>query len=151
MEPELVISPQNNQTQSNLVYFHGVYRTFYLLVHLRAVIDPRCLLTWFLARILEHAMRLNFTEIPARDISAPRWIYVRVDSRFAHSQWETVLHCNDVSQWLGANLESALWYVFRDCEIWSAYFWSAYVFAALYVIPYCNGPCCKRNRLYLIT
>ena len=30
----------------------------------------------------------------------------RPDSRFAPSQWETALHCNDVSHWLGANLES---------------------------------------------
>ena len=29
-------------------------------------------------------------------------------SRFAPSQWETVFLCNDVSHWLGANLESAL-------------------------------------------
>ena len=33
----------------------------------------------------------------------------RVDSRFAPSQWETVLLCNDVSHWLGASLESSLW------------------------------------------
>ena len=32
----------------------------------------------------------------------------RADSRFAPSQWETVLFCNDVSHWLGASLESAL-------------------------------------------
>ena len=32
----------------------------------------------------------------------------RADSRFAPSQWETALLCNDVSHWLGANLESAL-------------------------------------------
>ena len=32
----------------------------------------------------------------------------RTDSRFAPSQWETALLCNDVSHWLGANLESAL-------------------------------------------
>ena len=32
----------------------------------------------------------------------------RVDSRFAPSQWETALLCNDVSHWLGANLESTL-------------------------------------------
>ena len=31
------------------------------------------------------------------------------DSRFSPSQWETALLCNDVSHWLGANLESALW------------------------------------------
>ena len=30
----------------------------------------------------------------------------RADSRFAPSQWETALLCNDVSHWLGANLES---------------------------------------------
>ena len=33
---------------------------------------------------------------------------VRADSRFAPSQWEMALLCNDVSHWLGANLESAL-------------------------------------------
>ena len=32
----------------------------------------------------------------------------RADSRFAPSQWETALLCNDVSHWLGTNLESAL-------------------------------------------
>ena len=32
----------------------------------------------------------------------------RADSRFAPSQWETALLCNDVSHWLGASLESAL-------------------------------------------
>ena len=31
-----------------------------------------------------------------------------VDTRCAPSQWETALLCNDVSHWLGANLESAL-------------------------------------------
>ena len=30
------------------------------------------------------------------------------DSRFAPSQWEMALLCNDVSHWLGASLESAL-------------------------------------------
>ena len=38
-------------------------------------------------------------------------IWFRGDSRFALSQWETVLLCNDVSHWLGASLESALWLV----------------------------------------
>ena len=32
----------------------------------------------------------------------------RVDSRFAPSQWEMALLCNDISHWLGASLESAL-------------------------------------------
>ena len=30
--------------------------------------------------------------------------YSRVDSRFASSQWEAMLLCNDVSHWLGASL-----------------------------------------------
>ena len=32
----------------------------------------------------------------------------RADSRFAPIKWETALLCNDVSHWLGANLESVL-------------------------------------------
>ena len=34
--------------------------------------------------------------------------YSRADPRFAPSQWETSLLCNDISHWLGASLESAL-------------------------------------------
>ena len=37
-------------------------------------------------------------------------IEYRADSRFVLSQWETALLRNDVSHWLGANLESALEY-----------------------------------------
>ena len=33
---------------------------------------------------------------------------LRADSRFAPSQWDTMVLCNDASHWLGANLESAL-------------------------------------------
>ena len=40
-----------------------------------------------------------------------RWFYYRADSMFAPSQWETALLCNDVSHWLGANIESALPYI----------------------------------------
>ena len=39
------------------------------------------------------------------------WQY-RAESRFSLSQWETALLCNDVSHWLGANLESGLHYMF---------------------------------------
>ena len=35
--------------------------------------------------------------------------YIRADSRFVSSQWETALLCNEVSHWLGINLESALY------------------------------------------
>ena len=36
------------------------------------------------------------------------WHAYRADSKLAPSQWETALLCNDVSHWLGANLELAL-------------------------------------------
>ena len=35
----------------------------------------------------------------------------KAHSRLANSQLETALLCNDVSHWLGANLESALQYL----------------------------------------
>ena len=54
-------------------------------------------------------------EAPTKMATCGRWhfeTYVfkqcRADSRFALSQWEMALLCNDVSHWLGANLESAL-------------------------------------------
>ena len=39
-------------------------------------------------------------------------IYIWADSRFAPSQWETLLQSNAVSHWLGTNLESALLYIY---------------------------------------
>ena len=39
----------------------------------------------------------------------PIYIYVRVDSTLAPSQWESSLQSNAASHWLGANLESALY------------------------------------------
>ena len=36
-------------------------------------------------------------------------IYLKADFRFAPSQWETPLLCNNVSHWLGTNLESDLY------------------------------------------
>ena len=35
----------------------------------------------------------------------------KVDSRLAHSQWETSLQSNAISHWLFVNLESALKYI----------------------------------------
>ena len=39
------------------------------------------------------------------------------DSRFASSQWKTVLLCNDVFHWVGGSLESALLY-YRQHRRW---------------------------------
>ena len=41
---------------------------------------------------------------------------IRADSRFAPSQWETALLCNDGSHWLGPSQESALWINNGDTE-----------------------------------
>ena len=48
--------------------------------------------------------------------------YSRADSRFAPSQRETALHCNNVSHWLGTNLESALCSIFPEiCIVFKPY------------------------------
>ena len=38
------------------------------------------------------------------------------DSKFAASQWETLLQSNAISHWLGANLESALYAYLPDAD-----------------------------------
>ena len=55
------------------------------------------------------------------------FFHFRADSRFAPSQWETALLCNDVSHWLGARLESALRFIYawshRTEYIYSVRIW----------------------------
>ena len=55
---------------------------------------------------------LKFFKFPKGQWVYPtKWNFLhcyQADSRFAPSQWETALLCNDVSHWLGANLETAL-------------------------------------------
>ena len=48
--------------------------------------------------------------IEAEGIITQMICYIRADSMLAPSQWETPLESNDISHWLGANLESALLY-----------------------------------------
>ena len=66
--------------------------------------------------------------------------HIRAESRFAPSQWETALLCNDVSHWLGANLESAL--------ILYAYYLSPLYFTRYRVIldPGHNGKCVRMRH-----
>ena len=45
----------------------------------------------------------------------------RADARFAPSQWETALPCNDISHWLGTNLESALGTQLILSHLWHCY------------------------------
>ena len=50
-----------------------------------------------------------------------RLLCIRADHMFAPSQWETALQSNDVSHWLGANLESALCIIVSDSV--PGYYW----------------------------
>ena len=66
-------------------------------------------ITLFLGNIvmylyLHHSSRMKSYRL-LRFCSSAR---LRADYRFAPSQWETALLCNNVSHWLGASLESAL-------------------------------------------
>ena len=64
-------------------------------------------------------------------------IYCRDQSRCAASQWETLLHCNDVSHWLGAYLDwSLILFMFCFCYYWAIcnialYSWLNYTQAVL--------------------
>ena len=68
-----------------------LYRVIYLVLYLILYLAPYLIL--YLALY------------PALALSIPM---SRADSRFAHSQWETALLCNDVSLWLSASRESSL-------------------------------------------
>ena len=72
---------------------------------------------------------------------------IRADSRFAPSQWETALLCNDVSHWLGASQESVLsmygalenfWHTVLSQAMQMVYyintFWWLYLFVYEYVV-----------------
>ena len=50
----------------------------------------------------------NMHTVCALPCSLVTFPHIRAYSRFALNQWETALLCNDVSHWLGTNLESAL-------------------------------------------
>ena len=78
------------------------------------------------------------------------YCHCRTDSRFAPSQWGTVLHCNGVSHWLGANLESALHCVTELSKhrlgMTSSVFWiscNALYFCRPCTIPF-SGLCCTQ-------
>ena len=62
-------------------------------------------------RITSRGTKANVTHSTTYSI-----VYLRDYSRFAPSQWETPLLCNDISHWLGANLKSAL-YLICSCFV----------------------------------
>ena len=76
----------------------------------------------------------------------------RADSRFAPSQWETTLLCNNVSHWLGLSLDSAL-FGLEDKAVEKKYlkntsrelqwYYFSQVFQGL-MLQWCNKACCIR-------
>ena len=69
----------------------------------------------------------------------------RADSRFVPSEWETQLHSNAVSHWLGANLESAVNCVVPD--VWAGVIQNGRLMACWpeWVIVRWCGQCFKRK------
>ena len=59
------------------------------------------------------ARNTTYYWVPGRAFINTPYAGHRADSRFAPSQWETTLLCNDVSHWLGENLESAMLVVIK--------------------------------------
>ena len=66
------------------------------------------LLLWFISQFYPHLSGLLHWHWGNHMITWMPVKYSRGDSRFASSQWEMALHCNAISHWLGASLESAL-------------------------------------------
>ena len=74
------------------------------------------LVKWLFAviRVLSKQFSINYISHEALSVMISGWkmlgciIIFTADSRFAPSQWETALLCNNVYHWLGANRESAL-------------------------------------------
>jgi len=55
------------------------------------------------------------------DVGTP--VHCRVDSGLALSQWETLLHCNGGSDWLGALLESIVTYGWHQVILSNRFFY----------------------------
>ena len=65
--------------------------------------------SYYTAALTNKEHQLDFEPTERHPVSHPVYgMLIRADSRFAPSQWEMPLLCNDVSHLLGASLESAL-------------------------------------------
>ena len=87
---------------------------------------------------------------------------IRADSRFAPSQWETVLLCNDVSRWLGVNLELTLSMItitrahfkikrgmkINSCSFQAGYQFSGSVLTSLLELPFGGQSLVGMEKMY---
>ena len=75
-------------------------------------IGQHCKNMQYLPTTIEHVPAGQWRRNIKQKIQTYISFYIRrADSRFVPSQWEKALLCNDVSHWLGASLESALFTV----------------------------------------
>ena len=72
--------------------------------------DPLCRKSIVIIRLLRiyDTTDVGTTEQLSHYLQHLLWLRVLADYGFAPNQQETLLQCNAVSHWLGANLESAL-------------------------------------------
>ena len=85
----------------------GLYNGLYIFMSVTDVAQGRIYITCFQVTMYCVTCCHNGFMINC-GISSIMYCTFRADSRFASSQWETALLCNDVSHWLDASLESAL-------------------------------------------
>ena len=104
-------SAGHNIYKSLNVFIQGTLLMLLFLIspHLRPGTNMVILLI-FTGHLLDEALsQACHLHCGVLSFTSSRNTYFRADSRFAPSQWETALLCNDVSHWLGARLASALY------------------------------------------
>ena len=97
---------QSHKSHNTLV--HVLYPTIYLFPTIYHFGTEMCTLCCGICEI--GPLVIKYQHFLYRCTSQKRELVNRDDSRFAPSQWDMALLCNDVSHWLGASLESALCY-----------------------------------------
>ena len=86
---------------------YGIFRVKVFVLHMLTFITYQCWSDRHLVWIKSNQVTYFHRTCVLAASQEKRW-YSRAESRFAPSQWETPLLCNDVSHWLGVNLESAI-------------------------------------------
>ena len=81
----------------------------------------------------------HVTQLPLSAVAIPGNYLYMADSRFAPSQWETALLCNDVSHLLGVNLESAMFYMITTFGGFSLFLYPFFIIWANCKLGQCNS------------
>ena len=101
---------QNNTWVGALTVYHdSTYIILFLTWHSSLMIKKKRFPYW---------LCVPFMKAIAHCILGTNYYDTRADSSFTPSQWETALLCNNVSHWLGTNLESAMWHKHAESDIY---------------------------------